>query len=94
MDRVNELGGMAIPAHVDRDSFSVISVLGDIPDDLNVRCVEVTSRCPQSLLERLKQKYNLIQSSDAHCLEDLVSNEFYLDLDRMSINALFERLQK
>ena len=94
VDRVNELGGMAIPAHVDRDSFSVISVLGDMPDDLNVRCVEVTSRCPQSLLERLKQKYNLIQSSDAHCLEDMVSNEFYLDLDRMSINALFERLQK
>lgn len=50
--------------------------------------------CDESVYREYAKKYNVIRSSDAHCLEDLCKNEFYLDVDRMSAKALIERLKK
>ena len=93
-EEVNALGGIAIPAHIDRESNGILAVLGAIPDDLNVSCVEVSYECDESVYREYAKKYNVIRSSDAHCLEDLCKNEFYLDVDRMSAKALIERLKK
>ena len=93
-EEVNSLGGIAIPAHIDRESNGILAVLGAIPDDLNVSCVEVSYECDESVYREYAKKYNVIRSSDAHCLEDLCKNEFYLDVDRMSAKALIERLKK
>jgi len=42
VEEVHARGGMVIPAHVDRPSFSLLSNLGMIPDLLNVHGLEVT----------------------------------------------------
>lgn len=60
-------GGWAVPAHINRDSFSVISNLGFIPEGL-FRFVEVKkdSPCPA-----ISPYYKVLYSSDAHQLGDI-----------------------
>lgn len=71
----HKLGGIAVPAHVDRDSYSLLSVLGFAPDDLPFAAYEVAR--PEHTLQdlqangRLPQGCQLLTSSDAHRLEDI-----------------------
>ncbi len=55
----HRLGGLFIPAHIDRPSFSITSQLGFIPEDLYIDAVEVTGKIQELL-------YPAIRNSDAH----------------------------
>jgi len=71
---VRELGGMVIPAHVDRPSFSLISNLGFIPEGIHVQGLEVTPRfVPDSGFQRWPQlkAWCLIVNGDAHRLQEI-----------------------
>ncbi|AGB41911.1 putative metal-dependent phosphoesterase, PHP family [Halobacteroides halobius DSM 5150] len=74
---VRKLGGLVIPAHIDKKNYSLISNLGFIPPDLNLSIVEIYSKVD---LEEIKLKfpqlenYFLITSSDAHYLEDIAKS--------------------
>jgi len=72
VDNIRSLGGLAIAAHVDRESFSLISQLGFIPDDLALDALEIS---PALSYEDAVRKYSpslpLIQSSDAHKEDDI-----------------------
>jgi hypothetical protein len=74
---VHDYGGLAVAAHIDRQSFSVISQLGFIPDDLDFDALEVSPRLP---LEQARiaypeyEKFPFITASDAHDLADLGSS--------------------
>jgi len=71
---VHSIGGMVIPAHVDRPSFSLLSNLGMIPDSLEVEALEVTPRFVPSIGFRhwpqLKD-WCIIPNGDAHRLEEI-----------------------
>lgn len=74
VSRVRSIGGMVIPAHVDRPSFSLLSNLGMIPDSLEVDGLEVTPRfVPSTGLRRWPQLRNwpVIVNGDAHRLEEI-----------------------
>ena len=58
--------GIAIPAHVDKTSNSIISNLGMIPSDYNFPCIEVKNQ--NSVIEFSGKR---ISNSDAHYLEDI-----------------------
>jgi len=66
---IHRLGGIAIAAHVDRPSFSVISQLGFIPPRLGLDGVEVCS----DDLPPLPEDLPVLRSSDAHRLEEIGS---------------------
>jgi len=59
---VHGLGGIAIASHVDRPSFSVISQLGFIPENLGLDAVEICTDQPPPLPEEMP----VVRSSDAH----------------------------
>ncbi len=69
------LGGIAVPAHVDRDSYSLLSVLGFAPQDLPFEAYELAR--PEHTLEklvaggRLPAGRQIITGSDAHSLAAL-----------------------
>lgn len=71
---VTELGGLAIGAHVDRPSYSLLGNLGFVPEGLALAGLEISAR---GSVARLYSRYPgierwpLIRSSDAHCLADL-----------------------
>jgi len=64
---VHDLEGLAIASHVDRPSFSVLSQLGFIPQDLALDGVEVCSATVPALPGDLP----VIFSSDAHRLGEI-----------------------
>lgn len=76
VQRVRDLNGLCIPAHVDRPAYSIIANLGFIPPDLGLVAVEISHLV--SLKEartrfRELERYSLVASSDAHRLQDMAS---------------------
>ena len=94
---VKAYGGVCLPAHIDRESYSILSSLGDFPPGLEVNAYELTPKADEKLYlsnyEYLTGK-KLLRSSDAHYLENMREREFYLELEENSPRALIEYLKK
>ena len=72
--KVHSLGGIFIPAHIDRPSYSIISQLGFIPADLLIDGIEISANCKvQSVIPFLgnKNERTIIRDSDAHYVENI-----------------------
>lgn len=72
--RVRALGGVCIPAHVDRPAYSIIANLGFIPPELELTAVEISHfSTPKGVRERFPQLrgYTLVGNSDAHRLAEM-----------------------
>ena len=93
---VSRYGGVCYPAHIDRNSYSIISALGDFPPEVESRCFELT---PNAKAEDFLEKYPatkgrlIIRSSDAHYLENMREPEFMIDLPENTAEALIEYLK-
>lgn len=75
VQRVRQLDGLCIPAHVDRPAYSIIANLGFIPPDLDLTGAEISQLVGlQESRERFPQleRYTVIANSDAHRLSELV----------------------
>lgn len=73
--QVNRLGGLFIPAHVNRQAFGLLPVLGLVPDDFPVEALEISRHIsPQTARKQFPQlgSYPLIQSGDVHFLGDFL----------------------
>jgi hypothetical protein len=71
---VHKLGGLFIPAHVDRPMNGLYAQLGIWPEDLEVDGVEVSWRTDTSVIVREHPElaaHSLIHNSDAHYLDDI-----------------------
>jgi 3',5'-nucleoside bisphosphate phosphatase len=86
--RVNEIGGIAIPAHVDRKAFGLIANLGIIPEDLPVEALEISRHVKiTEVSHKIPQLrgYPLIQSGDVHRLEEFLGvNRFQMEAPTIS----------
>lgn len=72
--RVKALGGLAIPAHVDRPSFSLLANLGFVPPGLEAPALEIFRLTdPAAAVARWPDlaPYPLIRSGDAHRLNEI-----------------------
>ena len=91
-----DLGGIAYPAHIDRESYSVLSNLGFIPPDLDISAVEITDKSRAALEGEYSNRYNIITSSDAHYLWDISERNHYIEVSDASVrgilNAISNRL--
>lgn len=61
-----ELGGIAIPAHIDRPSYSVISNLGMLPPNDLLTCLEVSQYADYNDYANKYSNHRMLQSSDSH----------------------------
>jgi PHP family Zn ribbon phosphoesterase len=95
--KVHELHGLFIPAHIDKPKFSVPSQLGFIPFDLNIDAVEIS---PNTTRETylLKNKYlnqkTFIQSSDAHYPNQIGSSYCYFNIESPCFEEIGLALQQ
>lgn len=83
---INNMGGVAIPAHIDRQSNSLIGVLGHFDYSLGVRWVESKSEVVKNL--------PYITNSDAHCLYQINERQNFLELDILSVKGTIEYFKK
>ena len=80
---VNALGGLVVPAHVDRKANGLIANLGFVPPDASIEALEISRHVSLvDALERYPQirGYPLIQDGDAHRLDEFLGvNEFVIE---------------
>jgi len=72
--KTHELGGIFIPAHVDRMVNGLYSQLGFLPENLEVDAIEISRFTGTGLLYQVHPEladYTLIQDSDAHQPSDI-----------------------
>lgn len=88
---VREHGGVAYPAHIERESNGILAVLGAIPSELDFSVVE----CVDPLAKE-GAEYKKVVSSDAHRLWEMKDESNTLTLsDRGSIKeAMMEYLKQ
>jgi PHP family Zn ribbon phosphoesterase len=80
VEGVTRLGGMAIPAHVNRRPFGLITNLGFVPVDLPVDALEIFRHTnPAEAREKHPQlrDFALTQNGDAHHLSDLLGANIF-----------------
>lgn len=85
-------GGVAVPAHIDRDANSMLRILGDIPEKF--RTVELSTRSSAEERDYWSERKLVIIDSDAHTL-DAVSdcgNAGEIELGEYSVAALIRRI--
>ncbi|MFA6770123.1 MAG: PHP domain-containing protein [Bacteroidales bacterium] len=94
---VHSLGGIFIPAHIDKKSNSLLSQLGFLPPGLNVDALELSARCVvKSFLNEYSylSNNNFICSSDAHYVKDIGKCFTLLDVKNFSFEAVKEAIKK
>ncbi len=94
-EKVHQLGGIFIPAHINRTANGLISQLGFVPDDLKYDALEISKHIslPKFLLQNpfLKSK-TFIQSSDAHFIKNLSEVWTTFSLEDLSFNEILMAL--
>lgn len=96
-ERVHALGGLVIPAHVERTSYGLFPSLGLISDEWHVLALEISRRTtPEKVAVTFPatRKYPLIQSGDVHRLDEFLGTTVFtlnsptLMEIRMAFNAI------
>ena len=94
-DVVKKLGGVFIPAHIDKSANSVIENLGFIPDYLDIKNIEYKSMDKINMFLKagfIQDSYRLIKSSDAHYLQDIQQDQNKLECNDNSVAAIINTL--
>lgn len=71
--KVSDLGGIAVPSHLDK-KHSIISQLGFVPPDINLKTVEISKNISsKEVLSKFAQLkgYQFMQNSDSHYLKEI-----------------------
>ncbi len=91
---VQEHQGLLIPAHINRTIFGLLPVLGIIPTDIDIHILELSRHIsPAQALQQypfLKQ-YHLIQSGDAHMLEEMIAPNVF-EMEAPSTREIFKAI--
>jgi hypothetical protein len=88
---IHSFGGLAIASHIDRESFSIISQLGFIDQDIPLDALEITR---QTGIRGARIKYPelarfpFIESSDAHFIKDIGQGTTTMFLEGGTISEL------
>ncbi|MDP2115654.1 MAG: PHP domain-containing protein [Bacteroidota bacterium] len=82
--KVHELSGIFIPAHIDRPRNSLYSQLGFFPPELKVEALQISKLADEKVVRekfRINPEITLVKFSDAHYPEDLgkTYTEFYIE---------------
>jgi len=93
----HKYNGAFIPAHVDRDSFSVLSNLGFLPPHLSIKTIEVSpgglDRGFVTENTDLFKQNKMVVSSDAHHLWSISEKEHFMLLPEKSAIAAIDFLR-
>lgn len=93
---VSDLGGLFIPAHVNRRTFGLIESLGFLPPDIPFEAVEISRHLtPQQAREKIPSisRLPIIQNGDVHRLEEFLG-ALFLEIETPSIAEIKLALQE
>lgn len=88
--------GVCYPAHINRDSMSILSSLGEIPPECGFETAEVSSSGNIDELKKAHPILNnmlIVRDSDAHYLEHMKDAENFFELDELTVDSVLEKLK-
>jgi 3',5'-nucleoside bisphosphate phosphatase len=89
--KVKQLDGLFIPAHVDRNRFGLLSQLGFMPGDLFPDAIEMNgSGNPEIFRKKYPEfdDFQIIKNSDAHYPDQIGTNFSILALEQLSFKEI------
>ncbi len=95
-EKVADLGGVIVPAHIDRKTYSIVASLGFVPPELPVGTVEISKMMEFETVRksfRFFKNYRMIHGSDAHQLEDIAEREYFIELEDLRKTTLLNSLR-
>ncbi len=100
-DRVFALGGVCLPAHIDREANSMLTTLGSIPEDYPGGWIEFSKHAkPEYYFDNYPdlRRFRWLVDSDAHRLEDIADPGWPIRLpgfcrDQRGRQLLIDRLR-
>lgn len=90
---VRKFGGACFPAHLDRASYSLLSVFGFLYPELQFTAAEFTPQAdllPYLEVHPLLHDLRILRNSDAHYLENMLEPSMPLHLRECSARALID----
>lgn len=92
-DLVKSFGGFSYPAHIDRQSNSLLSQMGFWDPDMKFPLAEVSRNCPKDLFERRDLRgLRHISACDAHYLHQIPDAYQYMEVSEKSVNSVLRWL--
>lgn len=96
-ETVHALGGIFIPAHVDRIKFSLLSQLGYVPENIKADALEIFNQT--SLVQFLRENghvshFTIVKNSDAHTLHSIGQYTSHFMLEKINYNEIKMALRK
>jgi hypothetical protein len=82
--RINELGGLAVPAHIDREFFGALSQMGGLPEGLDFPIIEVRGEHIPDICGDAA----ILRSSDAHILHAIGERVTHITVEALTIDEL------
>lgn len=92
---VKQFGGVCMPAHIDRDSLSILSVLGEIDESCGFTAAELADKSREDELKQAHPILNnmkIVTDSDAHYLENMRDPSEYIELGELTREKVIEYL--
>ena len=93
---VHRLGGLFVPAHIERPLFGIFSQLGFIPDKLNCDGMGIMSQSIESDIRNrfmLKRDVPLVKASDAHVLHMIGSGCTVFEMNEITFDEIYKALK-
>ena len=92
-DLIASFGGVAYPAHIDRQANSLLSQMGLWDPELNFPLAEVSRNCPDNLFERRDLRgLRHIAGCDAHYLHQIPDAYQYMEIPNAAPELVLKRL--
>lgn len=82
--RITELGGLAVPAHIDREFFGALSQMGRLPEGLDFPIIEVLGKS----IPEICGDAAVLRTSDAHFLEAIGQRVTWITVEDLTITEL------
>ncbi|NMC16615.1 MAG: histidinol phosphatase [Chloroflexi bacterium] len=95
-EMVKDLGGLFIPAHINREANGLLYRLGTVPPDLDVQILEINRRTTkEACLKKHPElaRYCFLQSGDVHYLDGFLGANVF-SAKNTSLKAITEAMLK
>jgi 3',5'-nucleoside bisphosphate phosphatase len=89
--KVHDLDGIFIPAHIDKQKYSLVSQLGFVPPDLRADAFEISKHTTvEAMLKQFPylKKATFIRSSDAHHPDHMGSSVSVFEMNQVSFEEI------